>query len=134
MSDEDNDAPDGPPEIRRVKLPVSPESRARSTRRRPIHGVLVAIDAPDLSDEPWVVDAVDINAGGMGLVLPDVLDPGAVVELSFRLEEGVEFSRVPGVVLHREGISGGVGFREWGDSDRLRLLEYLVRVYEQADS
>lgn len=134
MSDEDQDAGGGPPEIRHVRLPSSPESRARDTRRRSIHGVLVAIDAPDLSDHPWVVDAVDINGGGMGLVLPDALDPGMEVELSFQLEDGVEFSRVPAMVLHREGTSGGVAFREWGDADRLRLLEYLVRFYEQLDA
>ena len=58
MSGEKKPDPPDIPEIRRVRLPSPPEGAARSTRRRWISGVLVAVDAPDVSDKPWVVDAV----------------------------------------------------------------------------
>lgn len=102
----------------------------RQTRRRSIHGVLVAIDAPEIADQPWVADAMDINAGGMGLVLPPELPEGTPVTLSFRLGEGLDFSQLPAVIRHRDGVSGGVRFGEWPEADRLKLLEYLVRCYE----
>ncbi len=103
--------------------------RRRRSLRASIHGLLIAIDAPELSPEPWVVDGIDINSGGVGLVLPPELLEGARVLLSFRLDRH-EFSRVPAVVQHRVGVSGGVRFETWPDSERLKLLEYLVSVYE----
>ena len=41
--------------------------------RKTIPRVLVAIDAPQLTDQPWVVDAIDVSSTGMGLVLPEEL-------------------------------------------------------------
>ncbi len=102
----------------------------RRSRRRPIHGVLVAIDAPKIADQPWVVDAIDISAYGIGLVLPPELPAGTEVLLSFRLDEQTEFSRVPAVVRHHDGLSGGVRFEPWPAADRLLLLECLVGFYE----
>ena len=101
----------------------------RRTRRASIHGLLIAIDAPELSSEPWVVDGIDLNSKGMGLVLPPELLEGARVLLSFRLDEH-ELSRLPATVQHKVGVSGGVRFDSWPDSERLKLLEYLVRHYE----
>lgn len=108
------------------------EQRHRRTRRASVHGILVAIDAPDLSSEPWVVDAIDLSASGLGLVLPPELLEDARVLLSFRLGER-DFSRLPAVVRHRFGVAGGVRFEPWPDADRLNLLEYLVQVYETID-
>lgn len=105
-------------------------SSRRRVQRHPIHGVLVAIDAPGVAPKPWVVDAIDINAHGLGLVMPPELRQGTEVRLSFKLEEGLEFSRVPATVLHRVGNSGGVRFASWPDRERLKLLEHLVRLYE----
>ena len=102
----------------------------RRVRRQPIHGLLVAIDAPKVATKPWVVDAIDINANGLGLVLPPEIPEGTEVFLSFKLGEISEFSRVPATVLHQMGTSGGVRFGTWPDEDRLRLLEYLVYLYE----
>lgn len=110
-----------------------PQPSRRRVRRRPIHGVLVAIDAPEVAEKPWVVDAIDINANGVGLVLPPEVPEGTEVFLSFKLDEGAEFSRVPATVLHQMGSSGGVRFAHWDDGDRLRLLEYLVLVYETVE-
>lgn len=113
-------------------MPAEPTSDAPDhgrSRRLAIHGVLVAIDAPALAQEPWVVDAIDISSGGLGLVLPGELAEGTEVELSFKLG-GVELSRVPAEVGHQFGTSGGVVFGDWDDEDRLALLEYLVRRYE----
>ncbi len=103
--------------------------RQRHARRATVHGLLVAIDAPDLSSEPWVVDAIDLSSSGLGLVLPPELLEDARVLLSFRLGEH-DFSRLPAVVRHRLGVAGGVRFEPWPAADRLKLLEYLVRYYE----
>lgn len=124
-----------PSDVRRVSVPAPlATGMPRRSRRRLISGTLVEVDAPTVSDKPWVVDAVDVNADGMGLVLPRALRPGTDVLLTFRLDESCVFSRVPAVVLHREPQAGGGGvrFRAWPDADRLRLLEHLVRFYEAA--
>ena len=99
--------------------------------RRTIHGVLVALDAPQVAEQPWVVDAIDINANGMGLVLPPEMAEGMQVFLSFKLDDDLEFSRVPARVRHQMGASGGVAFEPWPTTDRLRLLEYMVAWYER---
>lgn len=104
----------------------------RRTRRVPIHGHFVAIDAPGISSEPWVVDAIDLNSSGVGLVLPPELLEGTEVLLSFRLGDQ-EFSRLPATVQHQTGVSGGLRFGTWSADERLRLLEYLVSVYETLD-
>ncbi len=101
----------------------------RRARRAPIHGLLVAVDAPELSSEHWVVDGIDINSLGMGLVLPPELLEGTRVLLSFRLGER-ELSRLPATVQYKVGVSGGVRFDPWPEVERLKLLEYLVSVYE----
>ena len=106
------------------------EASGRRAKRLPIGDLLVAVDAPEVAAEPWVVDAFDINSLGLGLVLPPELAEGTGVFLSFRLAEEVEFSRLPAVVSHQLGVSGGVRFESWPSEDRLRLLEYLVEVYE----
>ena len=102
--------------------------------RRPIHGVLVAVDAPSLTDKPWVVDGIDISANGMGLVLPPEIAEGTEVFLSFKLEDSLEMSRMPAEVRYQMSATGGVAFRPWPSQERLRLLEYLVAWYERGDS
>lgn len=112
--------------------PAGASRRSRRSRRTAIHGVFVAVDAPDVASDPWVVDAIDINSNGLGLVLPPELLEGTRVLLSFRLGDR-EFSRLPARVLHNMRTSGGVRFEPWPDEDRLKLLEYLVRIYEAVD-
>ncbi len=102
----------------------------RGRRRWLIHGTLVALDAPAIADHPWVVDAIDLNSSGMGMVLPAELAEGTEVLLSFKLGEAVEFSQLPAVVRHQLGSSGGVRFSPWPASERLKLLEWLVQAYE----
>jgi hypothetical protein len=109
---------------------VESDPEQRRSRRLPIPGVLVAIDAPEIAAKPWAVDGLDINAGGLGLVLPPELSEGSHVELTFKLEEGVELSRQPGVVRYQWGSTGGVCFEAWDADERLKLLEYLVRRFE----
>ncbi|MEM7351432.1 MAG: PilZ domain-containing protein [Acidobacteriota bacterium] len=106
--------------------------RQRRTRRVPIHGHFVAIDAPEVSSEPWVVDAIDLNSSGVGLVLPPELLEGTGVLLSFRLGSH-DFSRLPATVQHQTGVSGGLRFGTWPEAERLKLLEYLVPIYETID-
>jgi hypothetical protein len=118
---------------RRVAIPQEPvTSSSRRPRRRPVTGMLVGVEAPDLGDHRWVVDAVDLSSDGMGLVLPDDLPPGSSVLLTLRLSEGCDLARVPATVLHREpqASAGGVSFDTWNAADRLCLLEHLVRWYE----
>jgi len=105
----------------------------RRSRRLPIPGVLVAIDAPGIAPQPWAVDGLDVNADGLGLVLPADLPEGVRVELSFQLAEGTQFSRLPATVRYQWGSSGGVRFDAWPDSERLKLLEYLVRRFESGE-
>jgi hypothetical protein len=92
--------------------------------------VLVSIEAPSISDHPWVVEALDVSSDGLGLVLPAELEPGTEVLLTCRLDDGVSFSRMPGKVLHLVVGAGGIEFGEWPSSERLKLLENLVRFYE----
>lgn len=103
----------------------------RRSRRRPIHGTFVALEASSIPGSHYVVDALDINADGIGLVVPPGLEAGSEVTMTFRLEEEVAFAQVRGVVLHHDGQSAGVRFVGWPEHDRLRLLEYLVRFYEE---
>jgi len=104
-------------------------TQQRRTRRVPIHGHFVAIDAPGVSSDPWVVDSIDINSRGVGLVLPPELLEGTRVFLSFKLGDH-EFSRLPATVKYQSGVSGGLLFEAWPDDERLKLLEYLVPIYE----
>jgi hypothetical protein len=97
----------------------------------PIPGILVAVDAPDVAPHPWVVDAIDVNAHGIGLVLPPELPEGTNVLLSFRLGDDLELGQVAGSVRHKDGTSGGVLFGDWALQDRLKLLEFLVDAYER---
>lgn len=110
------------------------ELKSRRARRRlPIQGVLVAIDAPEVADRHFVVDALDINSLGLGLVLPPELSEGTVVELTFKLRDDTVFSRVGAVVRHQMGSSGGVSFEGWPAAARVKLLEYLIEHYESED-
>jgi len=116
--------------VKRVQVPRPPATQPRRSLRFPIPGVLVAIEAPEVARKPWVVGAVDLSAHGMGLLLPSGLPAECEVRLSFQLSDGTAFSRVPARVQHAEGQAGGVRFQAWTDSERLKLLEYLVRAYD----
>lgn len=106
--------------------------RLRQARRASVHGLLVAIDAPGLSSDPWVVDAIDISSKGLGLVLPPELLEGTEVLLSFKLGDH-DLSRLPATVQYRAGVAGGVRFEPWPGEDRRKLLEYLVKIYESLE-
>lgn len=117
-------------------IQATDDSRPQQRRRRrlPIHDILVAIDAPDVTESHWVVDALDINSLGLGLVLPPELPEGTAVELTFKLRDDAVFSRLPAVVRHQMGSSGGVSFESWPAPARLKLLEFLVAQYESYGS
>lgn len=106
-------------------------SDTRRSRRHPIPGVLVAIEAAEARKTPrgfWLTDAVDLGAGGMGLVVPPDLEPGFPVHLTFRLDKKTEFTSVPGEICRQELGAGAVRFLDWPASERVKLLEYLVRM------
>ncbi len=106
--------------------------RIRRSRRAAVHGLLVAIDAPSIASQPWVVDAIDISSRGLGLVLPPELLVGTEVLLSFKLEDQ-ELSRLPATVQYHKGVAGGVRFDSWPLEDRAKLLEFLVKIYETSE-
>lgn len=106
------------------------DPNTRRSRRRPLPGVLVQIETREEVSRRWVVDAVDLSADGMGLVLPEELAAGTPVLLSLRLDGESALAAVPAIVQHREPGVGGMHFEPWDDDDRLVLLEYLVRRYE----
>ena len=107
----------------------------RRAQRLPTGDLLVAVDAPEIAAEPWVVTAIDINSLGMGLVLPPELLEGTRVMLSFKLAGDTEFSRLPATVAHYGPTAGGGGVRfdAWPADKRLELLEFLVGHYEGGD-
>ena len=121
------------PEQRLTEISGSENAqRSRRIRRAPMHGILVAIDAPQQSSDPWVVDAIDLSSNGMGLVMPPELLEGTEVLLSFHLDDN-DFSRLPATVVHQMGVSGGVRFEPWPGEERLKLLEYLTGFYESLE-
>ena len=101
----------------------------RRSRRRPLPGNFVAIEAPKLApDLCWAGSVVDINGDGMGVMLPAEVKPGDEVLLSFRLDDDRMVVRAPSVVLrHEAGIGfGAVRFQPWPEPDRLALVSYLL--------
>ncbi len=125
-------AEDGPAQ-RLAQVDESEEAQqVRRSRRSAVNGLLVAIDAPSIASQPWVVDAIDISSRGLGLVLPPELLVGTEVLLSFKLDDQ-ELSRLPATVQYHKGVAGGVRFDPWPLADRVKLLEFLVRIYETSE-
>lgn len=106
------------------------ESDRRRARRVPVPGVLVTLVSADGEQALFASDALDISAEGLALVLPEGLNgsvnPGDGVLLSFRLDEGTAFARMPGRLVRREEGVAGVEFRAWEPPARRRLDEWLA--------
>lgn len=122
-----------------------PRQQGASRERRrfariPVPKVFVAVE---LSDTPagdmgvgvsaaggglaWAGSAIDISPTGLGLTLPDDIPVGAEVLLTFWLDDGTVFSRVPSVVVRKEhGLGlGAVRFHDWGRQEVHALEAYL---------
>lgn len=112
----------------------------RRFARKPVPKVFVAVE---LSDTPatdsgtavsdaggglaWAGSAIDIGPEGLGLTLPDDIPVGAEVLLTFWLDDGTVFSRVPSVVVRKEhgfGL-GAVRFHDWDEREIHALETYL---------
>lgn len=109
----------------------TPQSERRRSKRRPVPGVFVAIEAPEVAGEAaWAGSAIDINGDGLALSLPPEVDPGNEVRLTFRLGEEGALSSVPAVVLRKnDGHSiGAVKFLPWPEPERLALLSFLLNA------
>ena len=108
-------------------LPETPEHRL--WRRVPIAKISVGIRREQDSESPdWAGNGVDINNGGMALVLPLKLPAGTRVFLNFRLGDA-DFSRVPAEILRQENVGiGAVRFVDWSDSDQLELVSFLQKT------
>ncbi len=105
---------------------VEGESTRRS-RRFPIAGIAVTVEAPTLCDEGWVVGGIDISVDGMGLALPREIPTRTYVLLSCHLDSHATFARLPARVLHSDTEGSGVRFEAWHEAERLMLLDYLLR-------
>ena len=114
--------------------PPSAGGDRRAYPRRPAPEVFVALETPAEAPGPpgrpaWAGNAVDISGGGLAMPLPDEVSVGAELLLTFYLEDGTAFVRVPSTVVRNErgfGI-GAVAFEGWDDAKRLTLLAYLAR-------
>lgn len=108
----------------------SPGRERRAYPRRPAPEVFVALETPDAGGHPeWAGSAIDISGGGLSMPLPEDVPVGSELLLTFRLEDGTAFVRVPSTVVRREsgfGV-GAVQFHDWDDARRLALLAYLAR-------
>ena len=86
----------------------------------------------ELAAEPipvgWAGSAIDINCDGMALMLPDGVQRGCPLMLSFQADGDTSFRRVPARVVHHEAAFGwgAVEFADWSTEDTLSLLSFLV--------
>lgn len=111
----------------------------RGDRRRaprfPLVGVLVTVVSPDGEEVLCASDALDISTEGLALVLPEEsdreLDPGDGVLVSFRLDDGTAFARMPCRVVRREEGVGAVDFTPWDQFARRRLAQCLATLETQ---
>lgn len=113
------------------RSPNTPPSERRRSKRLPVPGVFVAIEAPEVAGEAaWAGSAIDINGDGLALSLPPEVDPGNEVRLTFRLSDGAALASVPAVVLRKnDGHSiGAVKFLPWPEPERLALLSFLLNA------
>jgi hypothetical protein len=106
----------------------------RRAPRFPLVGVLVTVISPDGEDVLCASDALDISTEGIALVLPEQadheLDPGDGVLVSFRLDDGTAFARIPCRVVRRDEGIGGLEFT-WDRPARRRLAERLATLESQ---
>lgn len=105
----------------------------RQSMREPIAKTSVRIRrSPDSEIPDWAGSGIDINNGGMALVLPLKLAAGTRLFLNFELGDA-EFSRVPVEIVRQESIGiSAVRFSGWSDSDRLELGSYLKKTASAA--
>jgi hypothetical protein len=106
----------------------------RRAPRFPLVGVLVTVVTHDGEEVLCASDALDISTEGLALVLPEEgdheLDPGDGVLISFRLDDGTAFARIPCRVVRREDGVGALEFT-WDRPARRRLAECLATVESQ---
>jgi len=102
----------------------------RRSRRIVLDAVPVTVEAPSYSAaaaEGWVVAGIDISVDGMGLSLPPEIPEGTFVLLSCHLDSEATFTRLPAKVVHSKEHGSGVRFEAWHETERLMLMEFLLR-------
>lgn len=106
------------------------ESDRRAFPRHPVPDVFVAVETESKPGHPdWAGSAIDISGGGLALMLPEDVSVGSELYLTFRLDDGTAFVRVPSTVVRKDYgyCMGAVRFDHWGDGLRLALLSSLAR-------
>lgn len=110
--------------------PATPEftEERRASKRSPIVNIYVEMRTDDAAEGPqWAGSAIDVNEGGMALVLPPDLSPGDRIYLSFRIGDGPTLEGVRATVVRQEGVGvGAVRFELLSDSARQVIRDYLA--------
>ena len=109
--------------------PAADDDR-RAFPRRPVPEIFVAVETARHPGHPeWAGSAIDISGGGLSLMLPDQVPVGSELYLTFRLNDGTAFVRVPSTVVRKDTgyCMGAVRFHDWNDGQRLALLASLAR-------
>jgi hypothetical protein len=100
----------------------------RRSRRLPIPHVSVDVTVEGHAEPSWTCSAIDINGDGMALMLPNELQPGARLRLTFQADARTSFMTVPCVVLRQDPATGygAVEFSGWSEENLLELWAFLV--------
>jgi len=109
--------------------PAADDDR-RTFPRRPVPEIFVAVETARYPGHPeWAGSAIDISGSGLSLMLPDKVPVGSELYLTFRLNDGTAFVRVPSTVVRKDDgyCMGAVRFHDWNDGQRLALLASLAR-------
>lgn len=110
----------------------------RSSPRVPVPRLFVlgeVSDTPaDVSEAPsdthrWTAAGVDLSGAGLALTLPDNVEVGQEILLTFELDGRASFARVPARVVRQDrGYgTGAVAFHDWNEGQRAALLAFLEK-------
>lgn len=117
---------------------VEVNEERRSSPRIPVPRLFVMGEVSDtaasVSEPPsdtrrWTAAGVDLSGAGLALTLPDTIQVGEEVLLTFELDGRASFARVPARVVRQDrGFgTGAVAFHDWNDSQRTALLAFLEK-------
>ncbi len=112
--------------------PASPDQphsgERRATPRSPITDIYVEIRTDEDSEDPrWAASAVDVNEGGMALVLPREVYPGDRLYLRFRIGRGPTLEGIRATVVRQDGVGvGAVRFELLSEAARQAIRDFIA--------